>query len=151
MKKGELIFVYGTLRRGERADLSKGQHNFGVTFLGDDLVSGKLYHLGGYPGVKDVPDAFDWDASYHVVGEIFLIREQAIVSIMDAYEGYDDEVPERGLYNRKQTVTADGRTVWIYTYNGRVTPDQLIETGDWKNPRLTCHRVLQQRGDSRVG
>lgn len=36
MKKGDFLFVYGTLRKGERADLSKQERDFGVSFVCND-------------------------------------------------------------------------------------------------------------------
>lgn len=129
MKKGELVFVYGTLRRGERADLARQQAQFGVSFIGTDAINGKMYHLGAYPGVKtEAVDVFE-RTKPSVIGEVFRIRHESIIILMDTYEGY----PE--LYERLQTRTAEGRLVWVYTYNHPVTPDQLIESGDWVKNR----------------
>lgn len=142
MKKGDFIFVYGTLRRGERADLQKQAHNFGVTFCGNDRINGMLYHLGAYPGIKlpDIPGT--WADNFPAVcGEIFRIRETAMVSIMDAYEGYLPDAPKQGLYDRLEVETETGKTVWVYEYNYPVTSDQLIESGDWcKNPEPIVRR-----------
>lgn len=139
MKKGDFILVYGTLRRGERADLAKQQHNFGVSFRGNDAVNGLMYHLGAYPGVKITP-AMErgFDPKLPIIrGELFLIREPSVVAILDAYEGYDSDSPERGLYNRFKVETEKSRMAWIYTYNPPVTEDQRIESGDWcKAPGL---------------
>lgn len=140
MKKGDFIFVYGTLRRGQRADLQKQAHNFGVTFCGEDRINGLLYHLGAYPGIKLMNEVVAKSGTFYpdlpmVAGELFRIRETAMVALMDAYEGYDADNPSAGLYNRHEVTTEKGRTVWVYTYNYPVTSDQLIESGDWvKNP-----------------
>jgi gamma-glutamylcyclotransferase (GGCT)/AIG2-like uncharacterized protein YtfP len=134
MKKGDFIIVYGTLRRGQRADLQKQSHNFGVSYVGNDRINGKLYHLGAYPGVKLFRHSFDPNLPM-VSGEVFYIKETALVAIMDAYEGYDADNPSAGLYDRQEVETENGRKVWVYTYNYPVTPDQLIESGDWvRNP-----------------
>lgn len=145
MKKDEILFVYGTLRKGERADISKSQRNFAVEFLGKDVINGRLYHLGGYPGFKLLekvsPDVFD-DAAPHVYGESYLIKDDSISALIDAYECYDVNNPSKGLYDRGQIVAKSGRLVWVYIYNPMVISDQLIETGDWTNPRLsTTHRA----------
>jgi gamma-glutamylcyclotransferase (GGCT)/AIG2-like uncharacterized protein YtfP len=135
VKKGDFIFVYGTLRRGQRADLQKQQHNFGVTFCGEDRINGLMYHLGAYPGLKLLSERVFTPEFPVICGELFRIRETAMVAIMDAYEGYDADNPSQGLYNRHQVVTEGGRTAWVYCYNFPVTSDQLIESGDWvKNP-----------------
>lgn len=146
MQKGDFIFVYGTLRRGQHADLTRSAHNFGASFRGEDDINGLMYHLHAYPGVqllKDVGPAFDGDKPT-IHGEVFLIREQALVSLLDCYEGYDADNPTQGLYNRCEVETKRGRKVWVYIYNGRVTKDQLIDGGDWcKCPDLPMrHRVL---------
>jgi gamma-glutamylcyclotransferase (GGCT)/AIG2-like uncharacterized protein YtfP len=137
MKTGELIFVYGTLRRGERADLAKQQHNFGVAFIGDDKVNGKLYHLGSFPGLKHAlfeEDGFLPDEPT-VTGECFRILDASVTSLLDAYEGYvapEDRTPAyQGLYDRCQVYTERGRRAWVYTFNGPVIEEQRIESGDW--------------------
>lgn len=140
MLKNELLFVYGTLRKGERAELQKQSHSFGVSFVNKDSINGKMYHIGTYPGVRDVRvgRAVDFDPRLPtVVGEVFKIREQSIVALLDAYEGYNSDNPEFGLYNRHQVKTKRGFFVWVYTYNPPVRPDQLIESGDWCKNRTT--------------
>lgn len=138
MKRGECVFVYGTLRSGERADLAKQQGQFCVTRLGVDYINGKLYHLGAFPGVKLLDTSKeDFNPKLPVVtGEVFLINNPSIGAILDAYEGYYADKPSQGLYDRTEVLSREGRVVWVYTYNSTVTEDQLIETGDWKNPRL---------------
>lgn len=136
MQKNDLIFVYGTLRSGERADLRKQAHNFGVSFIGLDKINGELFHLGSFPGVKATCGGFDRSRPI-VVGELFKIKNPSIIALLDAYEGYDAEKPWAGLYNRIQTGTEKGRTAWVYTYNGLCIPEQKIESGDWCRNRQT--------------
>lgn len=132
VKKNELIAVYGTLRRGERMDLSKEEFKYGVAFQGADRINGRLYHLGGYPGLKLLPEPHCWDATDPAVTiEVFRILDLSIVAIMDAYEGYIPEKPYKGLYDRCRVETERGRTVWVYCYNHPVTEDQRIDSGDW--------------------
>lgn len=143
MKKGDCIFVYGTLRRGERADLSKQFYAYGVDFIAKDKINGKLYHLGGFPGVKDVSSDFIQSAPC-VIGEVFRIRDLSIAALLDAYESYNPDSPTTGLYNRSKVETEEGRTVWVYTYNHPVIEDQRIEGGDWcKNRETTNSRRLR--------
>jgi gamma-glutamylcyclotransferase (GGCT)/AIG2-like uncharacterized protein YtfP len=131
MKKGDLIFVYGTLRRGERADLAKQARNFGVDYIGVDRINGRLYHLGSFPGLKrDQTEEFTAGAPV-VTGEVFRIRDNSVAALMDAYESYRPDDPEHGLYNRCQVQTEEGRTAWVYTYNHPVIEEQRIPGGDW--------------------
>lgn len=147
MKKGDMIFVYGTLRRGERADINKNALIHDVSFIGLDQINGHLYHLGGYPGVTILDLEGFSPSAPTVTGEVYYIGDQSVVSILDHYEGYNHENPDTGLYNRHLVPTKADRAVWVYTYNfsksqSRVIDDQLIETGDWKNPRLKqTHRI----------
>lgn len=142
MQKGDCIFVYGTLRRGERADLQKQAHRFDVTFCGNDAINGLMYHLGAYPGIKLLTQNFNSELPL-VYGEVFRIHDIAMVAIMDAYEGYDADHPERGLYNRSQVLSQTDRPVWVYEYNPPVTADQMIESGDWcKNPDMPVRRRM---------
>lgn len=138
MKKGDMIFVYGTLRSGERADLAKSSHQFDVARVGNDVINGKLYHLGAYPGVMTpaYPEPVVFDYSKPLVhGEVFLVLNTSIMALLDAYEGYPT------LYDRVQVPTARGKTVWVYIYNHPVTSDQLIEGGDWcRNREMPIRR-----------
>jgi gamma-glutamylcyclotransferase (GGCT)/AIG2-like uncharacterized protein YtfP len=147
MKSGDVVFVYGTLRKGERADLSK-KSVFSVSFLGFDSVNGYLYHFGAYPGLKllePLPPAFD-DSLPMVRGEVYLINDASVGAMLDAYEGYRANAPKEGLYDRHVVETLLGRNVWVYTWNSVVTDDQLIETGDWKNPRLIVTKRIPRTG-----
>jgi gamma-glutamylcyclotransferase (GGCT)/AIG2-like uncharacterized protein YtfP len=136
MEKGDLIFVYGTLRRGERMDLRKQSLNFGVSFISNDKINGQMYLVGTYPGVKAVQTRFQANQPT-VVGEVFRIIAPAIVAVLDAYEGYQSDNPTSGLYDRIQTQSQRGRTVWAYIYNPPVRDEQLIESGDWCRNRHT--------------
>lgn len=131
MKKGDLIAVYGTLRRGERADLHSSQKSFEAQFVCDDRLQGYMYNLGSYPGLKDVAD---WDHEgkyedgndYPVVVEVFKIKDDSLVTILDHYEGYPY------LYDRCEIITERGHKVWVYTYNSPCKAADLIPSGDWK-------------------
>jgi gamma-glutamylcyclotransferase (GGCT)/AIG2-like uncharacterized protein YtfP len=144
VKKNEYVFVYGTLRRGERADLAKQAHNFSVSYCGQDKINGKLYHLGSYPGLKLLPHYIEFNPTQPIViGERFRIRDASIGAILDAYEGYDSEHPEQGLYNRVVVEAESGEQVWVYVYNPMVIEDQRIETGDWCKGR---DHLMPRRG-----
>ena len=146
MKKGDFVFVYGTLRKGERAhEIMTKMLEGAVTFVAEDIINGRLYHIGAYPGIKTEPCSYD-KRGPKVYGEVYLIRGPSVTPILDGYEGYIEDFPEKGLYNRIQTETRKGREVWVYTYNPPVRDEQFIETGDWKNPRLPSqHNQLQVR------
>jgi gamma-glutamylcyclotransferase (GGCT)/AIG2-like uncharacterized protein YtfP len=142
VQKGSFVFVYGTLRRGQPMDIQKNilsQHS--VKFISEDYINGKMYHIGAYPGVKATPQPTFNESLPWITGEVFLIRDNQLSAILDAYEGYQSDNPSLGLYDRIETATASGKTVWLYTFNPMVTSDQLIESGDWcKNPSIEIQR-----------
>lgn len=148
MKVGDQIFVYGTLRRNERASLHSDFYNYGVTFLGNDRINGNLYHLGSFPGLKEAqPNLDDFDGGLPiVVGESFRIRDASIIAHLDAYEGYRADAPTTGLYDRCQVYSEAGRHVWVYIFNGMVIPEQHIKSGDWCKGK----QLIETRGRSPI-
>lgn len=112
-----LVFVYGTLRQGER------NHNYllGNQCLGHCETSPHyaLYDLGSYPAVIEGHDS--------ILGEVYLIDDQTL-SHLDQLE----DVPVE--YRREQIETPFGQA-WIYLYQNSSKLDTLISSGDW------CQRV----------
>jgi gamma-glutamylcyclotransferase (GGCT)/AIG2-like uncharacterized protein YtfP len=141
MEKGDNVFVYGTLRKGERMSLDREFAQTGVSFVGMDTINGRMYHLGAFPGIKDVPDDYDDNNPNKIIGEVFRIRDASIIAVLDAYEGYLEDNPEHGLYDRKKTTTARCRPVWVYIYNHPVIPAQQIDSGDWCRSRQMPNNV----------
>jgi gamma-glutamylcyclotransferase (GGCT)/AIG2-like uncharacterized protein YtfP len=123
MQSGSLLFVYGTLRKGESADLSK---RLQVSFIGEDQINGDLYRLGWFPGVTLTPGQFD-PSLPAVHGDVFRIKDASIIPMLDAYEGYPS------LFDRMETETAGGRHVTVYTYARPILdPLSRMASGDWK-------------------
>ncbi len=121
MKQGDYLFVYGTLRVGESADLSK---NMLLDFISEDSINGLIYDLGSFPGVKTSPGHFD-AGQPAVLGDVFRIRDESITAQLDAYEGYPS------LYDRIETETSGGRHVWVYVFQHPVLDDTRIVSGNW--------------------
>lgn len=125
MNAGHLLFVYGTLKRGYHANLMLD----GATFIGPDKIGGKLYSLGGFPGVRDAT-ANPFSSVFQVHGEVYRLPDDdacpLMVRALDRYEGYPD------LYSRKQVVTWGGHKVWVYEFNLEPPNGSLIEEGVWK-------------------
>src|SRR5262249_26419819 len=129
MEPGDLLAVYGTLRIGEGADLSR-QHD--ASYVTTDNINGLLYSLGGYPGLKLLPGAghikdYDTPEEYssdlpNVPCDIFQLNSQALIERLDAYEGYPS------LYTRAVLETETGLKVWVYIYNHDVTDREQISS-----------------------
>lgn len=128
MNVGDNLFVYGSLRRGEAADLSEKP---GASFLKPDSINGLLYTVSWYPGAKVEPGCYDASLP-SIKGDVFSLDDDQISHLLDAYEGYPT------LFDRVETVTASGLIVWVYTYNAPLPDDNLVPDGDWLNrPRLS--------------
>src|ERR1044071_5082105 len=92
----EYLFVYGTLRRGGGAPLSKLLSER-ADLVGLGTFQGKLYDLGQYPGV--IPSSNPADA---VIGEIYVLHpDHSLLPILDAYEDYQPDQPKQSLYLRQ--------------------------------------------------
>jgi len=119
-----LLATYGTLRR------SFGNHRkLGVeedlTFVGECEWSGDLYDLGRYPG------AVVGDGT--VYGDLFRLRGPQVWTVLDRYEGYDPDREEASLFVRRPVALdrPEGRTAWVYWYNGDPTTHPRVSSGSW--------------------
>jgi gamma-glutamylcyclotransferase (GGCT)/AIG2-like uncharacterized protein YtfP len=112
----ERLFVYGTLRRGgPRESFLRG-----CPFLGRHVVKGfRLLDLGAFPAAVPGPGA--------VVGELYELRDDAILEFLDAVEGVDDAPP---LFRRDRVEVA-GAPAWMYVYGRREPLAREIASGDW--------------------
>lgn len=124
----DLLFVYGTLLRGQTAPLSRALAQFGE-FLGDATVEGELYSLGRYPGFTGTDATGSQGAMAVVRGELFRVTQPDLWRAFDAYEG-----PEYERVVRRATVFSTGEVLetWIYRYVGDLAGRVRIESGDWR-------------------
>jgi gamma-glutamylcyclotransferase (GGCT)/AIG2-like uncharacterized protein YtfP len=112
---GELVFVYGTLQRGER------YHAYleGQRFVGEHETRAvyRLLHLGGYPGV--VPGG-----ATAIRGELWRVTVEVLGRVDEL-----EEVPDE--YGREHIATPFGEA-WIYLYRGDASAWPEIPGGDWR-------------------
>lgn len=110
-----LLFVYGTLRRGEPAHgLLVDARPFGVARTEPRF---DLLDLGEYPGLVRA-------GSTSVVGELYAVDER-LLATLDEYEG----VPEP--YVRELVSLDDGRRAIAYVLVRRPADAPRIASGDW--------------------
>ncbi|MFN2510585.1 MAG: gamma-glutamylcyclotransferase [Pyrinomonadaceae bacterium] len=114
-----LVFVYGTLRRGNAGAMSSRFPD--SQFISDAKVNGSLYDLGAYPGlVLNESDSL-------VVGEVHEVDDETL-SKLDDFEASSN-------YLRKQVeISLDSRRRVCWTYEP--SPEfysfrTLITSGDW--------------------
>ena len=95
-----LIFVYGTLMSGQRANYMLANADFLGKFRLPDYG---MYNLGRYPGIKPLEGGCVW-------GEVYRVNDEALER-MDEYEG------NGSLYHRTAViVTGGGRLLPVQSY-----------------------------------
>lgn len=132
MSSPEYLFVYGTLRSifggPMHRELVGRAHATGTGW-----VTGKLFDTGRYPAavLTASPDE-------RVHGELYTIKPELtseLLDLLDCYEGYYPESPERSLFLRQrvQVTQENGETVpaWIYVYNGATDRLRRITSGNY--------------------
>ena len=115
---GEVFFVYGTLKRGERLH----DHLKGAKYLGrGKLRNFGLYKVSWYPGI--VPEK-----GAKVEGELYLIDETTLKLL--------DQLEDEGREYRRVRVWVErevgGRQeAWTYVYIGSLAEAIKIPSGHW--------------------
>ncbi|RYD17658.1 MAG: gamma-glutamylcyclotransferase [Verrucomicrobiaceae bacterium] len=120
----QLVFVYGTLRRG-------GSNHFrmaGAEFLAPGTVMGRMYKIDWYPGLV-IDDAGD-----EIHGEVFSIGPE-LLGELDVFEGVSAGEVENSDYRRVPVtvVLQDSRTVmaWVWEWLGQFDELSRVREGDW--------------------
>lgn len=120
---GELVFVYGTLRRG-------GSNSFrmdGAEFVSAGKVAGRLYSISWYPGL--VLDG----GPESVEGDVYRVGASQLAAL-DEFEGISANEIEGAEYRRVQTEVTTANEVivaWSYEWKGPVEEGKRIQSGDW--------------------
>jgi gamma-glutamylcyclotransferase (GGCT)/AIG2-like uncharacterized protein YtfP len=118
------VFVYGTLRRGERNDIARYRPL--PIFVGEASVDGRLYDLGAYPGVV-------LGAGRRVVGEVYRITAE-VEAALDILE--EVKADGSGEYRKRDVPVVLGeQTLRCLVYEihpERLVGRYLIASGDWR-------------------
>jgi gamma-glutamylaminecyclotransferase len=121
---GQLVFVYGTLKRGG----SNHGHLANQSFRGEARTTPgfRLVDLGAYPGLISYPED-----DHGVTGEVWWV-DNAALARLDELEGINE-----GLYRREpiplQPPFVD-KTVHTYFYAWSTTGRPHIPGGTWIEP-----------------
>lgn len=128
---GDLLFVYGTLRRG----CPTGAHDkylAGAAFVAPAKIKGKLFKVSYYPALV-MDEAAGW-----VIGEVYQLASAAQLATLDAYEECSySALPEQEYQRRKVAVltdTGESLSVWVYAYQHASAHLEFIASGDFLNP-----------------
>ena len=117
------IFVYGTLRKGDSNDITKLTP--APVYIGNSMIKGNMYHLGGYPGVT-------LGGADHIMGEVYAITEP-LERLLD---GIESEYPAQAneYAKREITIVMDEQSLIciVYEINAAYIKDKPhIMSGDW--------------------
>ena len=128
----ELLFVYGTLRKGATSKAPRLLAD--CPYVASGYMSGRLYEIAGYPGAVESSNPHD-----RVVGELYALdHAQQLFSRLDAYEECSAEYPAPHEYLRKTVPVHfdDGTLVeaWTYLYNRATVSLRPILSGDYLGP-----------------
>lgn len=126
----QLIFVYGTLKRGN------GLHYIleEVEFVGEAITFEPIFKMfcnGAYPYVSNVGGG-----GYRIIGELFKVSDKTLIEL-DWAEGHPTH------YRRidAEFMLADGSMVagQLYILNRPVNVEKEITSGCWFPPTLVKH------------
>jgi len=121
LARGQLLFVYGTLRRGFPHPFAQRLAQT-AEYLGEAKVQSQLYWVTeDYPGL--MPSTAD---DHWTQGDLYSLADPALLDILDQYEG--------AAYERRRLPihTAMGpAAAWVYIYQGSITPELRIASGDF--------------------
>jgi gamma-glutamylcyclotransferase (GGCT)/AIG2-like uncharacterized protein YtfP len=125
------LFVYGTLKPGERA-FDRFCRPYAIA-VEPAQVRGRLYHLSpGYPAMTLEPGGW-------VRGVVLRFQSEMPLTPIDRFEDYDPERPDRSEYSRLQlpTYSLDEQPLgvaWVYVMQpARVAHllGQWLPEGHW--------------------
>jgi gamma-glutamylcyclotransferase (GGCT)/AIG2-like uncharacterized protein YtfP len=132
-KTANLLFVYGTLRRGTGHRM-QALLTSAAEFVDEASFQGCMFRVARFPGVVESTNPRD-----QVTGDVFRIRQgDPIFGKLDRYEGCDRSDPA-APYTRevRQVTLMSGKPVnaWVYLYNRPTEQLERIVSGDF----LTHH------------
>jgi len=120
----QLVFVYGTLRRG-------GSNHFrmeGADFISPGTVTGMLYRIGWYPGL--VLD----EAGDEIHGEVFSVGPE-LLAALDVFEGISAGEVDGSEYRRVHVTVMQRNSqpinAWVWEWLGQTDESQRLKDGDW--------------------
>lgn len=129
------MVAYGTLATGGLEE-TEVEFSASLTKVGSCVVPGELYDLGEYPGLVAGRD--------EIQAELYSLTDPAVLTEIDAYEGFEPGDPAGSLFVRRAVRISRGASepgvepgegsidAWIYYYNGPVEGRARILSGSWR-------------------
>lgn len=104
---GNLLFVYGTLKKGHSRDLALSEQKY-LGFARTDSTFA-MFNLGGFPGlIHATPDKA---AGKRICGELYEVSDECMQKL-DQIEGVD-----HGLYAREEIILDEVNIVFLPLYS----------------------------------
>jgi len=115
----DLLFVYGSLRRG--FPLHHHLRRMGAEFVAAGQVQAKLFASGKFPGARKSAKR-----GKTVKGEVYRLHRVAnALKVLDQVEGFSPRTPQKSLFQRAMTEiilpNRRRRVAWIYWLNERAS------------------------------
>lgn len=118
----EHVLMYGSLMRGQDA-YARFRLDEALEFVSEVRIPGCIYRVADYPGFKF------HEGEAH--GELFRIRDAAVLAALDEYEEYFPQDMGRSAYARRLVHVAEaGVDAWIYEYLPEVDAGTRVD-GRW--------------------
>lgn len=127
--RGPIVFLYGILQEGGRGHAELGLDRR-ARFIRPATVAGRLYDLGGYPGL--IPGG-----AGRVHGGLYRLASVSLLAGLDAYEGYDpSNLPVSDYVRTRMAVLGSRLATWTYAWNRSIAGRRRIVHGDWRRHLL---------------
>ncbi len=110
------IAFYGTLMRGFEAQARLGVEAL-LDYVGPCRIPGLLWDLGAYPGLT--PGDGD------VAGELFQVLDEAVLAVLDAFEGPNYE-------RRRIELAGPAGSAWVYYFTASVEGRPPVPSSSWR-------------------
>lgn len=118
----QLLFVYGTLRRGSSHEMALWLARE-AECLGEGEVQGRLVRVSYYPGLVA--------GENRVKGDVYRVRPE-LWQKLDAFEEVRGRVDDEYRREKVEVATLQGSlTAWVYWYQRGIEGLEVIEGGDW--------------------
>lgn len=130
MAEEDLLFVYGTLRRGFAKPMARWLEAQ-TRFVDEGTTPGRLFDCGSYPALVE------GRSGERVKGDIYALPVDGgrVLQRLDRHEGIGPGQPRPYEYRRvrREVVTGEGEVLlcWVYLYAWKVTPLRRILSGDY--------------------
>ena len=127
MRAAEVLFVYGTLRRGGSNDIARIAP--AASWVGTARIRGRLFDVNGRWPALVLDDAAGW-----VSGELYQVPEAAWPALDALEDPVRPDHPAGAYFKVAAPVDYAGslRMATVYTANPAVTPLRTwIASGDW--------------------